>query len=306
VAAVLRLLKDREEFVPELEDITRKLAKSKDAQISSFSREILLRQGIEIPVPTTGADYLEWVDPRTGIAYVTIPAGEFQMGSEKGDGDEKPVHPVRITQPFRLGKYSVTNAQYARFLEAVANDIQKPEYWDDRRFNQPEQPVVGVSWKEAMAFCQWAGGELPTDAQWEYACRAGTTTEYSFGDDAAQLGEYAWCSSNIGNQTQPVGAKKPNPWGLHDMHGNVRDWCFDGQREYEAGSITDPLGPTTASAYRVVRGGSWGRNARGVRAACRGTYSPGRRNRYIGFRCQIPLAQTMPEVESKGGAASEG
>ena len=121
----------------------------------------------------------------------------------------------------------MTNGQYGRFLEAAGKSVKKPAYWDDRRFNQPEQPVVGVSWDEARAFCEWAGGRLPTEAEWEYACRAGTTTEYSFGDDAELLEEYAWFDKNSGGQTQPVGAKKPNPWGLHDMHGNVWEWCAD-------------------------------------------------------------------------------
>jgi formylglycine-generating enzyme required for sulfatase activity len=286
VAAVLRLLRGREEVIPELEEITRKLAKSKDAEVSSFSREILLRQGVEIPISSSG-DGGEWVDPRTGIAYITIPAGEFRMGSDEGDSDEKPIHTVEITQLFRLGKYPVTNSQYAQFLEVVGDDIPQPQQWDNRRFNQPEQPVVGVSWNEAMLFCKWAGGELPTEGQWEYACRAGMETEYSFGDDVDQLDEYAWYGPNSGNQPQPVGSKKPNPWGLHDMHGNAWEWCFDGLRKYKSGSITDPLGSTKASAGRVIRGGSWGDSARFVRAAYRYGYHPGYRSGILGFRCRV-------------------
>ena len=162
----------------------------------------------------------------------------------------------------------MTNAQYGRFLEAAGKSVKKPAYWDDRRFNQPEQPVVGVSWDEARAYCEWAGGRLPTEAEWEYACRAGTTTEYSFGDDAELLEEYAWFDKNSGGQTQPVGAKKPNPWGLHDMHGNVWEWCADWyDDEYYARSpAEDPPGAASGS-NRVIRGGGWGYGAGYCRAA---------------------------------------
>jgi formylglycine-generating enzyme required for sulfatase activity len=191
---------------------------------------------------------------------ITIPAGRFQMGSNKGDSDEQPVHEVQISHDFLLGKYPVTNAQYARFLEAVGGSATKPEYWDNRRFNQPEQPVVGVSWDEARAFCEWAGGRLPTEAEWEYACRAGTTTEYSFGDDPAELGDYGWFEGNSGGQTQPVGAKKPNPWGLCDMHGNVWEWCEDAWHGNYEGAPDDGSvwgSDAAAGGDRVVRGGGW-------------------------------------------------
>ena len=196
-----------------------------------------------------------------------------------------------LPKHFLLGKYPVTNAQYARFLEAAGKEVKKPASWDDRRFNQPEQPVVGVSWDEARAFCEWAGGRLPTEAEWEYACRAGTITEYSFGDDAKDLGEYAWFGENSDGHTQPVGAKKPNPWGLYDMHGNVWEWCQDGfdSGYYAKSPSDDPPGPPKA-ALRVSRGGGWAGGAVVCRSAVRGGGGPACRSGDLGFRvAAVPL-----------------
>ncbi len=283
VAAVLRLLRDRAEQVPELEGICRQLTDSADPKTRGFAREILARLGIEVPVEPAERGVV--VDERIGISFVAIAPGEFQMGSDRYDW-EKPVHRVRITQGFLLGKYPVTNAQYARFLEAAGKSVKKPAYWDNGRFNQPEQPVVGVSWDEARAYCEWAGGRLPTEAEWEYACRAGTTTEYCFGDDAKLLDEYAWFDKNSGSQTQPVGAKKPNAWGLHDMHGNVWEWCQDWYAGdyYRASPTDDPPGPKSGS-NRVIRGGGWANGAENCRAALRDRGEPSDRdNGCLGFR----------------------
>jgi formylglycine-generating enzyme required for sulfatase activity len=185
----------------------------------------------------------------------------------------------------------VTNAQYRRFLETAGNSVEKPLYWDDRRFNQPEQPVVGVSWDAAQAFCAWAGVRLPTEAEWEYACRAGTTTEYSFGDDEKMLGEYGWFDKNSGGQTQPVGAKKPNPWGLHDMHGNVWEWCQDwfSADYYKRSPAADPTGPEKG-AFRVYRGGCWLYGAECCRSAYRNGSTPEIRIEYLGFRVARSLS----------------
>ncbi|MCY2986701.1 MAG: formylglycine-generating enzyme family protein, partial [Planctomycetota bacterium] len=192
---------------------------------------------------------------------------------------------------FWLGKYPVTNAQYGRFLEAAGKSVKKPESWDDRRFNQPEQPVVSVSWDEAQAFCEWAEVRLPTEAEWEYACRAGTTTQYSFGDDEKMLGEYGWFDQNSGGQTQPVGAKNPNPWGLHDVHGNVWEWCQDwfSEKYYGQSPGVDPTGPLEGS-FRVYRGGGWHDSAGFCRSAYRGRFWPSDRGGDLGFRVARSLS----------------
>ncbi|MFN0053103.1 MAG: formylglycine-generating enzyme family protein, partial [Planctomycetales bacterium] len=254
--------------------------KDNDLQTRGFAAEILMRLGIQTP-QTRGPALI--VEEKSGMTFVRVPKGEFLMGSERGDADEKLVHKVLISQPFVLGKYQVTNAQYARFLESADGNTRKPAYWDDRRFNQPEQPVVGVSWNEAMAFAKWAGGRLPTEAEWEYACRAGTTTEYSFGDDEGGLSQYSWFDENSGDQTQPVGSKKPNAWDLYDMHGNVWEWCLDWWGVYSADVVDDPRGPEKGQ-YRVNRGGSWFADASDCRSAVRNGSRPNYRDYYLGFR----------------------
>ena len=156
------------------------------------------------------------------------------MGSperEEGHLDwEGPQHEVTL-ESFYLGKHPVTNEEYGRFLKATGH--QEPRYWADRQFNQPKQPVVGVSWEDAQAYCKWAGLSLPTEAQWEYACRAGTTTRYWSGDTEEDLARVGWYWENSGGHTHPVGEKPANPFGLFDTHGNVQEWCEDWFGIYE-------------------------------------------------------------------------
>ena len=140
------------------------------------------------------------------------------MGSDEYD-DEKPVHEVHLSE-FCMGRYPVTNEQYGRFL-AENPGMPEPKYWGDRRLNQASQPVVGVSWEDAVNYAKWAGLQLPTEAQWEYACRAGTTTQYYTGDTEEDLDRAGWYDGNSGGELHPVGEKEPNAWGLYDMHGNV-------------------------------------------------------------------------------------
>ena len=231
-----------------------------------------------------------------GMELVLIPAGTFRIGSKQGDDDERPVHEVRLTQPFYLGVTEVTNAQW----KAVMGEV--PSHWQD-----DDRPVERVSWNDAVAFCRKlsalpaeraAGREyrLPTEAEWEYACRAGSKTAYSFGDDEWSLGEHGWFDGNSDGQTHPVARKKPNAWGLHDMHGNVWEWCSDWYGEYPAGATTDPAGPAGGSS-RVFRGGCWLSTAGGCRSACRVRCVPGSRASDLGFRLALsPSGAQSPEA----------
>lgn len=169
--------------------------------------------------------------PNFNLEMVDIPAGKFNMGSNEYE-DEKPIHEV-IVPAFQIGKYPVTQAQY----QAVMGN-------NPSRFSgNPQNPVESVTWFNAQAFCEKLSKltgknyRLPTEAEWEYACRAGTETLFSFGDDESQLGDYAWVDGNSNNTTHPVGEKRPNPWGIYDMHGNVWEWCAD---EYHKSYVNKP------------------------------------------------------------------
>src|SRR5262249_22137664 len=155
----------------------------------------------------------------------------------------------------------VKDAKYQTDAEKTAD----PATWQNPGFEQTvEHPVVCVTWHDAVMFCQWLSKkegrvyDLPTEAQWEYACRAGTAMAYYFGNDPELLKEHAWYGDNSEKQTHPVGQLLPNPWKLYDMYGNVRQWCRDGLRTYTEGSVDDPRGPETADSHRGFRGGDWG------------------------------------------------
>jgi formylglycine-generating enzyme required for sulfatase activity len=167
------------------------------------------------------------------------------------------------------------------------------------RFKGPQNPVETVSWNDCQDFFNKLNAksgpgrgkfQLPSEAQWEYACRAASTSQYCFGDDVTRLGEYAWYDNNSGSKTHPVGEKKPNAWGLYDMHGNVWEWCqdwYDGGY-YAKSPMDDPAGPATGS-NRVDRGGGWDAVAGRCRSAGRSYGGPGRRHCYLGFRAsQVP------------------
>jgi formylglycine-generating enzyme required for sulfatase activity len=219
---------------------------------------------------------------RGGYELVRIPAGSFMMGSEEYD-DEKPVHEVHISE-FYLGRYPVTNEEYERYMAADPG-VPEPEYWGDRQFNRPRQPVVGVSWDDAVKYAEWAGLQLPTEAQWEYACRAGTTTRYYTGDTEEDLDRAGWYTDNSDYKLHPVGEKEPNPWGVYDMHGNVWEWCHDwfDENYYADSPSIDPTGPDTGD-NRVIRGGSFDGGAAGCRSADRDGYGPDDRDFLLGFR----------------------
>ena len=287
--AVLKLLRDRAAQVPGLAEICEewvRLRNAKHPDLYGMALEILTVLGRPPRSASTvrsAGDLM--IHPETGMTLVWVPPGTFQMGSKKGDNDERPIHSVELSRGFHLGKYTVTNEQYARFLATRPPGIETPSYWDDRKFNQPQQPVVGVRWDDATAFCRWMGGRLPTEAEWEYACRAGSPHEYCFGDDETLRGDYAWFSENSDGQTQPVGGKLPNAWGLHDMHGNVWEWCQDWYEAtyYRRSPAQDPPGQDSGSS-RVLRGGSWYLVPSLVRCAYRDYGPPDSRLNNIGFR----------------------
>jgi formylglycine-generating enzyme required for sulfatase activity len=243
-----------------------------------------------------------------GMKLVLIPAGEFLMGSKRGllnrirgvGRDESPPHRVRITKPFYLGVTPVTQAEYQQvmgtnpsYFSAHGGEKEKVAGMDTSRF-----PVENVSWEEAVEFCrrlsQQEGKQygLPTEAEWEYACRAGSRMRYCFGDDKRELGEYAWFDANSRAMVQPVGQKKPNAWGLYDMHGHICEWCADryDERYYANSPTDDPTGPTTGS-HRALRGSCWFDSASECHSANRSLRSPEDRHSYLGFRVARVIAE---------------
>jgi len=199
------------------------------------------------------------------IEMVHLPKGRFMMG----EGNEQ--RAVVIDYEFEMGKYPVTFDEYDMFCEDTKREKPKDEGWGRGR-----QPVINVSWDDAVAFCEWLSEKsnqnyrLPTETEWEYACRAGSTTEWSFGDIKKELEKYAWYNDNSKGTTHIVGEKKENPWGLFDMYGNIWEWCENWYNEKKK--------------YRVVRGGSWDNNAFVTRSAFRHVRIPTNRNNSYGFR----------------------
>ncbi len=236
---------------------------------------------------------------------VLVSGGTFIMGSpetEKGHSrSESPLHKVTI-QDFYLGKYPVTNTQYEQFL--IKNPkVPEPEYWADRSFNQPNYPVVGVSWHEAKLFVEWAGGRLPSESEWEYACRAGTDKSYNLGgvdDYKNHLIMAGWFLDNSYGRLHPVGEKRPNHFGLYDMHGNVSEWCEDdwhnGYKNAPKNNL--PWIDQPRNAYRILRGGSWISDRKSCRSASRSMAKPEYRNCLIGFRIAL-FAKTLFANETK-------
>ena len=242
-----------------------------------------------------------YVDPVIGMRFVLIPPGEFWMGSPATEVDrnsDEIHHHVRLTQAFYLSAYEVTNAQYRLAIPGHTSSA-----------DGDQQPVTGVSHTEAVAFAAWFTVQvqtgdtytLPTEAQWEYTCRAGTTTPFSFGDNInpAQVnydGDAPYNGTPVGldrGTTTNVGSFPANAWGLYDMHGNVWEWCADWYGPGFLGDLvsvtTDPTGPGSSTGFRVARGGSWSYGARLARSAYRGNIPPSVRDAHTGFRLARPV-----------------
>ena len=251
------------------------------------------RISMEESEPERERDVERSVHGQIEYEMVKIPAGEFMMGApefEEGSySAERPVHRVEFLS-FSMGKYPVTNRQYDLYLKANP-DADPPEYWGDRNFNGPDQPVVGVSWHEANAFAQWAGLTLPSESQWEYACRAGTQTRFYTGDTEGDLARAGWYDDNSNMRLHPIGEKIPNDFGLYDMHGNVWEWTQDHHGRYEnapkdGSAWVDK--DADEGALRVIRGGAFDRSAGSCRSAYRSYGLPSDRDVDLGFRLVLP------------------
>ena len=241
------------------------------------------------------------IENSIGMVLVPIPAGEFMMGGRVSAAElakrfdeeawmyegEHPRHRVTLTKSFHLGRTLVTQGQWKAVMGTTPWKGKPLVKEDD------DYPVTFVSWDAAVEFCRKLSEKesveyrLPTEAEWEYACRAGTMTAFSFGDDASQVGEYAWCDENTSDAVEfyahRVGQKRPNAWGLYDMHGNVLEWCQDWYGEYSSADVTDPAWPDSGSS-RVLRGGCWSFDARLCRSASRFRGLPSSRHNFMGFR----------------------
>ncbi len=245
--------------------------------------------------------------------------GTFPMGSpetEEERYDDETLHPVRLTEAYYLGVYPVTVGEYATFVKATGYRTEAETSggawgYDGRQWKKDasftwrspgsaqteRHPVVCVSWNDAQALVGWLNEDvatglvysLPTEAEWEYGCRAGTQTAYFWGDDPTRLGEHAWFEENAGGTTHPVETKRPNPWGLRQVHGNIWEWCEDLHGAYLTEAVVNPRGSLSGGSSRVVRGGSWDLDARGCRSATRGGNDPANRITDHGFRLAVSI-----------------
>ena len=268
----------------------------KKPQLTNSSPSSPASQSPPLSVPQSPQSFTETLPGNIKLEMVKIPAGSFLMGTEEAEvirlckeyetdwfKNEMPQHRVNL-QEFYLGKYPITQEQY----QAIMGN--NPSKFKDN----PKNPVEQVIWNDAQAFCQKLSEKtgkkyrLPSEAEWEYACRAGTQTRYYFGDNEKLLGEYAWYGKFLGGKTNPVGQKKPNDWRLYDLHGNVWEWCEDGWHDNYEYAPTDRTAwnENHSVTYRVLRGGSWDFTPRFCRSAYR--YYAAFRTSDIGFRVVSP------------------
>lgn len=258
-----------------------------------------------------------------GMKLVQIPAGRFSMGSptsEVGSRDDETLHKVELTQAFYMGATEVTEHQWAMVMEPAFTTelvdekdpvsgrfIRKMEKQIPNPKLKRQLPITDISWEQAVEFCERLGQlpeekkegrqyRLPTEAEWEYACRSGSSTSYTFGDKTAELKQYGWYRDTSAwtydpenfpqwmGRIQKVGQLRANLWGLYDMHGNVAEWCNDWYDKYEEGFVSDPRGPSSPQRDRVIRGGHIKHEAGECRSATRYSEHPDVKDRLIGFR----------------------
>jgi formylglycine-generating enzyme required for sulfatase activity len=242
---------------------------------------------------TTSSTQASQLPGRPAVEWVSIPAGTFTMGSPSyeidRESDEGPQHSVSLSG-FQMSKHEVTFAQYDAFCDATGR--RKPS---DNGWGRGNRPVINIDWNDATAFAQWMGCRLPTEAEWEYACRAGTTSPFNTGSclsrrQANYNGDnpYSTCAKGTYFQkTMPVGSFAPNAWGLYDMHGNVYEWCSDWYGDYSKFEHFNSNGPTKGT-FKIIRSGFWGSDGKYSRSANRNSSSPSNRSNNIGFRLVSP------------------
>lgn len=255
----------------------------------------------KVEQPKAGSKPPPIIKTQSGVAMALVPAGWFTMGSDRGEGDQSPAHETWV-DAFLIDQHEMTQEVYGQLVPVSGS-----------HFKGPQRPVEMISWADAAWYCNMRsraeglqpcydeetaecdfdadGYRLPTEAEWEYACRAGTTTRWSFGNDPRKLGKYAWFKGNSNNTTHPVKQKRPNPWGLYDMHGNVAEWCNDVYDEDYYGNSPEknPRGPAQGEKC-VLRGGAWNSHGPACGSAYRVGEDPGFQDACfardaIGFRC---------------------
>ena len=278
--------------------------------LSFFSVVLVLFQLLALLHPARAQAPKE-ITNSIGMKLVLIPKGTFMMGSpesEQGRNENENQHEVTISKDYYLGVYEVTQAQYEKVIGKNPSLYQGAIVGNENA----DLPVENVSWHDAVEFCKKLSDlpeekkagrvyRLPTEAQWEYACRAGSKTAYSFDDEEGLLPEYGWFSSNSSDRTHTVGLLDPNAWGLYDMHGNVWEWCSDRHGEYPKSAVSDPSGPKVGS-IRVIRGGCWINGAANCRSAFRGRITSDVRDFHLGFRLALSSQSGIPkspEADSK-------
>jgi formylglycine-generating enzyme required for sulfatase activity len=272
-------------------------------------------------LPSPSQDVIPF-ETASGVSMVYLPGGEFTMGSSRGDADEQPPHQVSVS-PFAMDRFEVTHAMF------TAAELPNPSKWQE----DAQGPVNQLRWRDAKVYCNersvaegldpcydeastgWPcdfsrnGYRLPTEAEWEYAARCGSTGDFPFGSES-KLNAFAWHGENSGSRAHPVGSRKPNAWGIHDLYGNLSEWCHDAyQADYYAVSPKqDPTGPSVEQpdAKRVVRGGSWKATPNMCRVSFRQGQTTGDSDACFasddcGFRCVRRISKV--QVESLGSGA---
>ena len=258
-----------------------------------FSKKIQIRILLLLALSTVWVSSA-WAVPKTPPGMVYVPEGYFQMGQSSSEAeDQKPMHFV-YTSAYFIDKYEVSNAEYKKFIDATEH--VKPKYWEDELFNQPDQPVIGVTWFDAMAYSRWKGRRLPTEAEWEKAARGNDGRLYPWGEKWTK-GKKLYFVNVYGMEdryefTAPVNyyATGASPFGVFNMAGNVWEWCLDwyDKEYYRISPELDPEGPE-AKQMKVLRGGSWINNIDGVQVTQRARNLPETQNNIYGFRTVLPL-----------------